>query len=125
MATKTPNSPRQQPRKNTDDEACAQKQNGAHPETDPATGADYFEVVARATNDAVRDWNVGIGALRWPRGLESLLGHARCAASQKISFWFDHIHPEDLARIQESLRTAFTGSDETCKGEYRPSSFLL
>jgi hypothetical protein len=48
-----------------------------------------------------------------------LLGHARCAASQKIGFWFNHIHPEDLARIQDSLRVAFTKNDETWKGEYR------
>ncbi len=120
MATKTQNSPRQQPKKNTDDdEPGAHKQNGAHPEIDPATGADYFEIVTRATNDAVRDWNVSTGALLWPRGLKSLLGHAGCAASQKISFWFDHIHPKDLARIQGGLRIAFTGSDETWKGEYR------
>ena len=120
MATETPNLPRQQPKKTTDyDEPGAQKQNGAHPETDPATGADYFEIVARATNDAVRDWNVSTGALLWPRGLESLLGYERSAANEKIGFWFDHIHPEDLARIQGSLRSAFTGSDETWKGEYR------
>ena len=120
MATGTKNLSRQQPKKKTDDdEPSAQKQDQAHAETDPATGADYFEIVARATNDAVRDWNVNSGALLWPRGLESLLGHARCAASEKISFWFDHIHPKDLARIQGSLRLAFTSSDETWKGEYR------
>src|SRR4030095_15933237 len=97
MATKTPNLPRQQTKKN-DHEPGAQKQNGPHPETTPATGADYFEIVTRATNDAVRDWNVKTGALLWPRGLKSLLGHARSAASQKIGFWFDLIHPEALPR---------------------------
>ena len=119
MATGSLNLPRQTPQKNTDDEPGAQKENGTHLEAHPATGADYFEIVARATNDAVRDWNVSTGALLWPRGLESLFGHARCAASKKINFWFDHIHPEDLARIQDSLRGAFIDSDETWKGEYR------
>src|SRR5438034_9658761 len=37
--------------------------------------ADCFEIVARATNDAVRDWNVITGALSWPQGLETLLGY--------------------------------------------------
>ena len=118
MATKTPNLPRQQPKKN-DHDTAAQRQNGPHPETAPATGADYFEIVSRATNDAVRDWNVKTGALLWPRGLTSLLGHARGAASQKIGFWFEHIHPEDLPRIQDSLRLAFKENAETWKGEYR------
>ncbi len=119
MAPKTPNTARQQLKRNIDDDCGVQRQNGPHPETHPATGADYFEIVTRATNDAVRDWNVSTGALLWPRGLKSLLGHARCAASQKIGFWFNHIHPEDLARIQDSLRVAFTKNDETWKGEYR------
>jgi two-component system cell cycle sensor histidine kinase/response regulator CckA len=120
MVTRAPNSPRRQPKKTIDDhELGAQKQNRAHLAPDPATGADYFEIVTRATNDAVRDWNVSTGALLWPRGLESLLGHNRCPASEKISFWFDHLHPEDLVRVQGELRTAFTGADEIWKGEYR------
>ena len=120
MATGTPNLSRQTPQKTTDDdESGAQKQNGTHLEAHPATGAEYFEIVARATNDAVRDWNVSSGALLWPRGLESLLGHKRSAASEKIGFWFERIHPEDLACIQDSLRVAFAGDDETWKGEYR------
>src|SRR5438105_4244416 len=36
---------------------------------------DYFAIVARATNDAVRDWNVKSGALSWPQGFDSLLGY--------------------------------------------------
>jgi len=119
MATGTPNLSQEPPQKTTDDENAAQKQNGTCLDVHPTTGAEYFEIVARATNDAVRDWNVTSGGLLWPRGLESLLGHPRSAASEKISFWFDCIHPEDLARIQESLRSAFTSSDETWQGEYR------
>jgi signal transduction histidine kinase/CheY-like chemotaxis protein len=118
MATKTPNLPRQHSNKN-DHDPGAQRQNGPHPETTFATGADYFEIVTRATNDAVRDWNVKTGALLWPRGLKSLLGYAHSAASQKIGFWFDHIHPEDLSRIQDSLRLAFKQQEDTWKGEYR------
>ena len=119
MATGTPNLFRQTPKKNTDDESGTHEQNGAHLEAHPATGADYFEIVARATNDAVRDWNVSTGALLWPRGLESLLGHPRDAASEKIGFWFNHLHPEDLTRVQTSLRHAFNSSDETWQDEYR------
>src|ERR1043165_3222827 len=120
MATGTPNLSRQTPKKTRDEhDPGAQKQNGTHAEAHPATGAEYFEIVTRATNDAVRDWNVSTGALHWPRGLESLLGHQHDAASEKIGFWFDRIHTEDSARIQDSLRAAFGGEDETWKGEYR------
>ena len=80
----------------------------------PATGADYFEIVAQATNDAIRDWDVRTGALAWPRGLDSLLGYETSAESAKIGFWLRHLHPDDGERIQNSLRLAFAGtaSDE-------------
>ena len=101
------------------DDLTSEKQNGAHSEKDPATAAQYFEIIARATKDVVRDWNVSTGALFWACGLESLLGHKPSLASRKIGFWLEHIHPEDLDRVQESLREVFAGSGERWMGEYR------
>ena len=100
-------------------EISAQKKDSALREIVPATSADYFEVIARATNDALRDWDVKSGALAWPCGLQSLLGHEASAATAEIGFWLGHIHPDDLTRIQESLRLTLAGSDERWSGEYR------
>ncbi len=83
------------------------------------TPAEYFEILARATNDAVWDWDLKSGALLWPRGLESLLGYAADASTKKIGFWFGRIHPEDLARIEQSLRETFASAHEHWSGEYR------
>jgi two-component system cell cycle sensor histidine kinase/response regulator CckA len=96
----------------------SQEQKLAPLEIVPATGADYFEIVAQATNDAVRDWDVTTGALVWPRGLESLLGFAPSDCTE-IGFWFRNIHPDDLAPVQNSLQEAFAGSAERWSGEYR------
>jgi hypothetical protein len=74
MATATLNSTPKLLRKSN--ENGSQEQNPAPLEIVPATDADYFEVVARATNDAVRDWDVTTGVLVWQRGLASLLGLA-------------------------------------------------
>ena len=90
----------------------------ALPANPAARAAEYFELLARATNDAIRDWDVKTGALIWPRGLESLLGHPATAAG-KIGFWLSHIHPDDLDRIQESLRETLTGKSDHWMGEYR------
>lgn len=81
--------------------------------------AEYFSILARATNDALRDWNVKTGALAWHHGLESLLGAGTSAATGKIAFWLERIHPEDRARIQESIHQALAGPDEHWTGEYR------
>ncbi|MGH8094157.1 MAG: ATP-binding protein [Chthoniobacterales bacterium] len=83
-----------------------------------AASADYFEILARATNDAVRDWNVGSGALIWLRGTESLFG-PQPVADTRIDFWFSHLHPHDLARIETSLKKALDSPAERWTGEYR------
>src|SRR5256885_659655 len=78
----------------------------------------YFAFVARATNDAVRDWHVKSGTLSWPQGLESLFGYD--ASNQNdVGFWQQNIHPADRARIAESIRDSLAGSSDHWSGEYR------
>ena len=80
---------------------------------------DYFAIVARATNDAVRDWDVKNGALCWPQGLDSLLGYDRSSTECDIGFWQKNVHPGDRARIAPSIRDALAGSSDHWNGEYR------
>src|SRR5262249_52760066 len=40
-------------------------------------------------------------------------------ASQRIDFWLHHLHPDDLARVQGSMREALTGSGDRWTSEYR------
>ena len=95
-------------------------ENSSHPPKDSSTQSqEHSEIVARATNDAVRDWNVKTGALAWPQGLESLLGYCRSKATDDISFWHKQIHPEDRARTAASIRDALAGRSENWSGEYR------
>jgi PAS domain S-box-containing protein len=79
---------------------------------------EHFALAARATNDAIRDWDVKSGALAWPQGLETLLGYAPGAAPRDISFWQKNIHADDCARTASSIREALADGDRWC-GEYR------
>jgi len=81
--------------------------------------ADYFPIVARATNDAVRDWNLKNNTLSWPQGLESLLRYDASVAEKSIEFWQKNIHPGDRARVEASVRDSLAGSDDRWSGEYR------
>lgn len=94
-------------------------ENPALPENRSSENQDHREIVARATNDAVRDWNVKTGLLSWPQGLESLLGYAPAATKSEIGFWQKNLHPEDRARIATSIRDALAAHDEYWSGEYR------
>ncbi|MEP7014304.1 MAG: ATP-binding protein [Verrucomicrobiota bacterium] len=82
-------------------------------------GPDHFEIVARATNDAIRDWNVKTGVLSWPQGLESLLGYKTLAGNNTIGFWQDRLHPDDRTRVASSICDALNGTDAHWSGEYR------
>src|SRR5712692_6321384 len=94
-------------------------ENDALPKDRRPENQDHLEIVARATNDAVRDWDVKTGALSWPQGLESLLGYCRSCATDEISFWQKQIHPEDRARSAASIRDAIAAKEDHWSGEYR------
>src|SRR5207244_13281854 len=51
----------------------------------PTKNADHYQMVARATNDAIRDWDLASDTLTWPQGLDSLLeiGRASCRARRR------------------------------------------
>jgi PAS domain S-box-containing protein len=88
-------------------------------QADSSPGNDYFAFVARATNDAVRDWDLKTGELFWPQGLTSLLGYNPESAEAKISFWQKNLHPSDRNRVASSINEALAGSDNHWSGEYR------
>lgn len=89
------------------------------PESGPIESAEHFAFVARATNDAVRDWNVRSGALSWPQGLDALLGYNSSTATGDIGFWQKQIHPQDRARTAISIRDALAAESDHWTGEYR------
>ncbi len=95
------------------------EQNRALPESRSSQSDNYLQIVARATNDAIRDWDVIKGALFWPQGLETLLGYPEPGQPLDLGFWQDHVHPADRARVAISIRAAFADGLEHWSGEYR------
>src|SRR5256885_4889464 len=89
-------------------------------ESDSPTRADYLALVARATSDAVRDWNVKSETLSWPQGLQTLLGYENCSAEcDNISFWQRNLYPGDRSRIGASIQDALNSTSNHWSGEYR------
>ncbi len=101
------------PCQTSETESCALSENNS------LQSQEHLQIAARATNDAVRDWDVRSGALVWPQGLASLLGYCRSSIPKQIGFWQEHIHPEDLARVMASIGSALAGSGEHWSGEYQ------
>ncbi len=120
MSLAKPKPPRHQPKTTIHShEPNPKNPHRAHPANASSGDAEYFEIIARATNDALRDWNVKKGTLTWRHGLQTLLGSGVSGDAAKISFWIDRIHPDDRERIQESLHQTLAAPEEHWTGEYR------
>src|SRR5438477_6679336 len=78
----------------------------------------YHQLVARATNDAVWDWNLSTDALIWRQGLDTLFGW-KPASGDTIAFWQKRIHPDDRTRVMASIRDAIKSDTDSWSGEYR------
>src|ERR1700692_2428036 len=77
--------------------------NRALSESNAFQSQEHLQIVARATNDAVRDWDVRSGSLFWPQGLESLLGYCQPSTPDQIGFWQEQSHPAERPRAVATL----------------------
>lgn len=59
-----------------------------------------YNLVTRATNDAIWDWNLLTNeVIRTGRGLENLFGYDSEEACRDSSFWLKRVHPQDLEGV--------------------------
>ena len=97
------------------DRESTQRDRSRSLQTETAPRPEYSALIARATNDAVRDWNVKTGETSWPQDGEGLLG----GTAVDITAWGDRLHPEDRSRTISSISSALATDAATWSGEYR------
>lgn len=78
-----------------------------------------FQIVARATNDAIWDWDLASGKVWWNESTHTLFGYSPAEIGNDVSWWIERIHPDDRDRILAGLQQAFDGSGSFWSGEYR------
>ena len=83
------------------------------------TSEERFRNVARATADAVWDWDLRSGTLWWSEGLKTLFGLDPADLEPGLAGWTQRIHPEDLAAVTAGLEAALQGGADRWQGEYR------
>ena len=77
------------------------------------------ELVLKATNDVIYDWDVLVGSCFFSDALFSAFGHARDGVRHDLEWWEEQIHPEDRARVTGSLEAGIHGDGEFWASEYR------
>ncbi len=64
---------------------------------------DRYMLAARATNDAIWDWDLHTGGYFWGEEFYQQFGYKPGSKVKTRKFWEDHIHPEDRGKIVKDM----------------------
>jgi diguanylate cyclase (GGDEF)-like protein/PAS domain S-box-containing protein len=78
-----------------------------------------FKLMAWATKDAVWDWDLQTNQIWWGEGLQKIFHYSAETAQANSEWWFDHIHPEDRAKVHQVIDQALANDMEFWSKEYR------
>jgi diguanylate cyclase (GGDEF)-like protein/PAS domain S-box-containing protein len=78
-----------------------------------------FRIVARATNDAVWDWDLVSNDLWWSEGFQTLFGHRPEEIPPGLASWTENIHPEDRERVENGIYALIRSGRQAWNDEYR------
>jgi PAS domain S-box-containing protein len=79
--------------------------------------AERYRLAARATSDAIWDWDLAADRILWNEALTTLFGHADTGTTG--AWWKDRIHPDDRERVVTSIEAVIAGGEEHWSAEYR------
>ena len=78
-----------------------------------------LQLVMRATNDAVRDWDLTTNGMLWNEGFQNLFGYHSQDIETGIESWYSRIHPDEKERVIKSCYGAINGTATVWSEEYR------
>ncbi len=78
-----------------------------------------YRLVARATNDAIWDWDLVTNTVEWNEGIETLFGYWTTDVGSDINWWQEHIHPDDRERIVFGIHDVIDSGGQIWTDEYR------
>jgi len=78
-----------------------------------------FQLVARATSDAVYDWNIVTGESWRSASFEALFGYGGADLPQTIDSWYQCLHPDERERVEGTLSALFQSGDLEWNCHYR------
>ena len=80
---------------------------------------DRYDIVAKATSDIIRDWNIQSDKLQWSIGIETIFGYNKSQIGDGSAWWFDNIHAEDSIRMSIKLYSFLEEKTDKWQDEYR------
>lgn len=81
-----------------------------------AAEQERFEFVAQATQAAIYDWDIRTGTVWRNETYQAIFGAPN---GSDRNWWFKHVHPDDLSRIEKGFKEAFKDKKHFWSDEYR------
>jgi PAS domain S-box-containing protein len=78
-----------------------------------------FRVLTRATNEAVRDWNIDSDTVWWNRNVQTLFGYTEEAIGLANDWWTENVHADDRGNVMASLQARVRSNQDFWSSEYR------
>lgn len=78
-----------------------------------------FHLLARATDDAVWDWDISSGTLWWNDNFYARFGYDTEEVEPGVESWATRVHPDDRERVTRSREEALASEATTWSDEYR------
>ncbi|MGB7843297.1 MAG: PAS domain S-box protein, partial [Salinimicrobium sp.] len=77
-----------------------------------------YELVSKAASDAIYDWNIEKGTIKWSENYSQLFGYASDVLTHNINEGMERVHPEDRY-VLKNLEAVLKGDLENWEAEYR------
>nr|WP_247887227.1 PAS domain S-box protein [Azospirillum sp. SYSU D00513] len=78
-----------------------------------------YRLAARATNDAIWDWNLEANHILWNEAVRTLFGYGEDHTETSGDWWKEQIHPEDRERVVQGIHVVIEGEGTRWNEEYR------
>lgn len=78
-----------------------------------------FQLISRATNDVIWDWDLVSDDVWWNDAITRVFGHVISELEPGSSSWINRIHLDDRERVLESIHEVIEGDEEYWSSEYR------
>lgn len=78
-----------------------------------------YEMLSKATNDAIWDWDILHDIEIWNHGIYSIFGYTEQKQISSQTWWKEKVHPDDYERVQMEIATAFSNKETNWTSQFR------
>ena len=75
-----------------------------------------YALAARATSNAIWDWDMITNRLAWNEGIYEVFGYARGTLDGSVKSWYEGIHPDDRDRVVSGIHAVIDDAGEAPDG---------